>query len=49
MSPEFDSLSQYIDFPDQSLGLWGANAKLTSSKMIDKIGINIIKKVVVVI
>ena len=49
MFPKLDSLSQYIDFPDQILGLCGAKIKLTANNIIANIGIKIIKKVVLVI
>jgi len=49
VSPEFDNLSPTFDFPDQTTGLWGANSKLIDNNSIDNIGINIKKKVVVVI
>jgi len=49
ISPEFDSLSPILDFPDLTTGLWGANSKLIDNNSIDNIGINIKKKVVVVI
>jgi hypothetical protein len=49
VSPEFDSLPPIFDFPDQTQGLCGANSKLIDNSRIDSIGINIIKKVVVVI
>lgn len=43
---EFDSFTQFIDFPVQFLGLWGANTKLINKKSKAIIDTNKINNVI---
>jgi hypothetical protein len=47
--PEFGSFSQCIDFPNQILGLWGANTKLSIKKTKVKTDTKIKRRVILLI